>query len=95
MTGLTQSSADRPVSYRWILERIIIPIVILGFGAWMTALNARITAINVSVQTLEQKVAGQRGQFCQPEPAARQDRKQARPDYRVTVRRWHIWKRLI
>lgn len=42
-----------PLNYRWIVEFVLLPVLFLGFGAWMTSMNAQIANINKSITELE------------------------------------------
>lgn len=41
-----------PINYRWLVEFIMLPLIILGFGAWLTAMNAKIAELQLEVAKL-------------------------------------------
>lgn len=50
------SSADQPISYRWALERVLIPIVMTGGTIWLTYINVQVADIKASIAELDRQV---------------------------------------
>ena len=56
MTETVQSSADKPISYRWVLERIVLPMSLPLFAGWLSYIQLQIADINVNIKSIEQRV---------------------------------------
>lgn len=47
-----------PINYRWMVEFVLLPVIIAGAAFWLTTINARITDLDVQVQSLRIEARG-------------------------------------
>lgn len=52
-----------PISYRWLVELILLPIIFMGFAAWMTSMNTQIADIKQTIAELSAKSAASDANF--------------------------------
>lgn len=45
------------MSFRWVMERIALPIIFLGLSAWMTSMNLQIRELQVNISSINSRVS--------------------------------------